>query len=352
MPLVFSPRRGPQHSPVSLTSRRGPVQDAWVRHSRPTAQPGDREHTLEEAYRWQAVLDLVPDGELWVLQADYETAMSFDDPAEIRHIRELGRPVVYGMLPRLITHGVRIPGAPRPTLSTLPEIEDDLDVARYLTWPAWPSISHRSTTLCGLMDPTVGDTGRDVRDVVAEMASAGADAVAIKHLTAKRGIARLDLAGVAPDRGSTEKALWSGGDVLESLLMAADGREVLAVSPWVPMRYEYRLFVADGQVVTGAGCVEEHTPADRRGTAFDAQVRQWRDRRSPVEHRPDIRDQLVAFGREVAAEVVREAWVRRFVLDVALDEDDQPVVVEVNGLLNSGLFASAPHAVVRALLAQ
>ena len=121
----------------------------------------------------------------------------------------------------------------------------------------------------------------------------------------------------------------------------------------IDLQWEYRLFVVDGEVVSGAGCVEEFTPLDRTpGRPFDTLVRQYRGHHSPegkspaVSNQPWIVAELVSFGRTVARE-----HGGTVVIDVAIDAaTGQPVVVELNTLPNSGLYASDPWAVARALV--
>jgi hypothetical protein len=122
----------------------------------------------------------------------------------------------------------------------------------------------------------------------------------------------------------------------------------------VPMRFEYRVFVVGHVPVTGAGCVEERTPLDRDpAEAFDPTVREHRGAPDePACARPQVRDTLVSFARLVAAELHREVpAMRDYVLDVALDDGDRPLVVELNARENAGFFACDPWTVVAALVA-
>lgn len=120
----------------------------------------------------------------------------------------------------------------------------------------------------------------------------------------------------------------------------------------VVLEWEYRLFVVDGKVVSGAGCVEEFTPLDRVSDGFDTRVRRDRGHMggqpSTVEARPEIVAELVAFGEDLAA-----GHGGTLVIDVAVSRDQHsqpvPVVIELNPLPNAGLYASDPWAVARAL---
>jgi hypothetical protein len=121
------------------------------------------------------------------------------------------------------------------------------------------------------------------------------------------------------------------------------------------LQYEYRLFIVDGKVVSGAGCIEEFTPLDRPAGSgpFDLRVRKYRghmvnDFTVAIEERPNVVERLLTFGREIAHE-----HGGTVVIDVAIDaaagEQGAPVVLELNRLSNSGLYASDPWAVARAL---
>lgn len=131
---------------------------------------------------------------------------------------------------------------------------------------------------------------------------------------------------------------------IERALLAQDALE---------LEWEYRLFVVDGIVISGAGCVEEFTPLDRELYAgpFDMRMRRIRGHlhqgpASEVEHRPEIAEALIAFGRDLAR--VHGGTV---VIDVAVDRTSgRPVVVELNDLPNSGLYASDPWLVATALI--
>ncbi len=115
------------------------------------------------------------------------------------------------------------------------------------------------------------------------------------------------------------------------------------------MEYEYRFLVANHEVSTGAGCIEEYTPLDNL-TPFDPQVRRRRGQNDPITQRPDLVNQMLPFAKKVAEQVKKESpKLNNYSLDIALSPEGQPMVIEMNGLLNSGLYASQPELVVKAL---
>lgn len=131
------------------------------------------------------------------------------------------------------------------------------------------------------------------------------------------------------------------------------------IQQWVPMRYEYRLFIVDGVPVSGAGCVEEFTPLDHlwlEENPFDPQMRMLRGNGiaahgdTEVERRYDLVERYLEFATPIAKSLPTE--MNTVVMDVALGaHTDEPLIVEFNTLPNSGLYASDVHAVYRALVA-
>lgn len=129
-------------------------------------------------------------------------------------------------------------------------------------------------------------------------------------------------------------------------------QDIVMAQDVIPMEFEYRLFIVDGQVVSGAGCVEEFTPLDRvEGQPFDTRVRRVRGHLGQygpgeVEDRPDVVSRLLDFGRTVAKQ-----YGGTVVIDVAMNAaTDSPVIVEMNSIPNSGLYASDPWLVTSALV--
>lgn len=149
-------------------------------------------------------------------------------------------------------------------------------------------------------------------------------------------------------RDAVRDALWAElGYALEHL---CDLPDAFLVQQEVPMRYEYRLFVVAGRPVAGAGCVDRHTPLNCRAAPFDDAVEEVRGNRR-VRTVPGVVEGLVRFGTRVAAQVAaEEPRLSEYTLDVAVGHDGRPLVVEMNGLRNSGLYACDPAPVVAALI--
>lgn len=126
----------------------------------------------------------------------------------------------------------------------------------------------------------------------------------------------------------------------------------MLLQDWIPMTHKYRLFVVDGEVVSGAGCIEEFTPYSRIAAAcrFDARFRIHHgngvaaEGNSAIVSDPALLERYLAVGRDIARQ-----FGGTVALDLALSED-RIVVVELNTLPNAGLYASDPDAVYAALV--
>ncbi|BDZ52713.1 hypothetical protein GCM10025867_49540 (plasmid) [Frondihabitans sucicola] len=167
-------------------------------------------------------------------------------------------------------------------------------------------------------------------------------------LSAKYGIHHIQV----PVDTAAPKALDVVDESLVWALVHASGRpKSLLVQAHAVMTHEYRVFIVDHQPVTAAACIEEFTPLDNL-EPFDPQFRVHRSAGTPVIRDEAARDALVAFAVAVAAELRAEVpELRDYVMDVALGADSQPLVIELNGLQNAGLYASDTRRTLRALMA-
>lgn len=199
--------------------------------------------------------------------------------------------------------------------------------SRYATSPVFARFAGRSVV-------TVDDSGLDHATAVAAAAAQSGRAW-VKVNRPKYGIVRLEVG-----------QRWS--EVEELLLAAAhlEGEpDAFVVYPDVSMEFETRFFVVDGRPVTGAGCVESLTPLDGEAR-FDPKMERIRGDGAIVS-RPDVMADHRAFAEVVAGRFAADG-VRFCSLDIATGADG-PLVVEFNSLLNSGLYASEPAAVIAAL---
>ncbi|MBC9927239.1 ATP-grasp domain-containing protein [Leucobacter sp. cx-169] len=185
--------------------------------------------------------------------------------------------------------------------------------------------------------------------------AAGVSDVVVKNAQSKSGI------WVLPTSSDRAEVRACVSRALEWTAVRLDGlRDALLVQDMVDLESEVRFFVVDGEVVTAAGNVEEFTPLDmvsrpddglsvELGAYVDARLRVHRGHLtqggpSEIIHAPDtMRAQFLA-AKQIAAE-----HGGTIVLDMAM-LDGSPVLVEINELTNSGLYASDPWAVARRLV--
>lgn len=180
----------------------------------------------------------------------------------------------------------------------------------------------------------------------------GHDAAVVKIAGHKLGIARIELDDDprVVDRHLSDAFGWS--------MVRLDGSaDAFLVSPWIEMTCEYRLFVVDGRAVTGAACIEEHTPLDHHAVdVFDPAVRVERGNgvaaktSSPIVDDPrTVRTHLAA--AEQVIDHLAAMDLLTYVVDVAYVPDlGHSVVVEFNALPNSGLYACDAQALGHALV--
>lgn len=239
-----------------------------------------------------------------------------------------GGPVLYGRLPSGLPY------------AWVPEAERLAD--RYAGLRTFARHAGRDVALA-----SHGEGRSELVDAVLGLFRRGEETVRVKVAARpKYGMYRVECPPML-SRLTVRDALWRGmGYALEHL---AGVPGAFLVQQEVAMRREYRLFVVGHRPVAGAGCVDRHTPADCRAAPFDAAVERTRGDGGVVRD-PGAVAALVAFGRDVAAELAaEEPRLTDYTLDVAVGPRG-PLVVELNGLRNSGLYACDPTPVVAALL--
>lgn len=117
-----------------------------------------------------------------------------------------------------------------------------------------------------------------------------------------------------------------------------------------PIR-EYRVVVVGNRAVCGAGCIESYTPADSHGNIFDDRMEYYRNSGGivvDVDTAERYRRFAEAYAREWAA---HHGAHMAYSLDLSLDADTGEIVpIEMNPLLNLGLYANRPDLIVEAML--
>lgn len=215
----------------------------------------------------------------------------------------------------------------------------------YYTYGAFLSRAGRRLVVCGYAPETEG--ALDIGDVLAGFAADGIRKAFLKVNLNKYATFPVDLPeGFAPDDAGTAlyRQLDYGAMYLEG------GSTNLQAQEFVSMEYEYRIFVVGQRAVSGAGCIEEFTPLDNNGYAFDNKLRRNRQEKTPVDVEPAIAGILTGFARNAIDALALEVpELTDYVIDVAMGPGFEPLIVELNPLLNSGLYASRPELVTAAM---
>lgn len=126
-------------------------------------------------------------------------------------------------------------------------------------------------------------------------------------------------------------------------------RNALIVQDKITMTHETRYFIVDGEPVSGAGCIEAHTPFDREPENIVGVTHAvFEVTRNGGEIIADTQAaaKMEAFVRGVAAELRAELPdLRHVVVDVALNAEGDPIIIELNPYQNAGLYANDPDAI-------
>lgn len=249
--------------------------------------------------------------------------------------------VPIGVLFEQVRTGQTLPYGPVGEFSPLERLVDRR-ADRYQTTTTFTDNAGRKMILAGFRP----NTGIELADAMADLAADGYDEAIIKAVRAKHGLWRVP---ISPNPAVNEETLFQHLDW--ALIQNEGSPATYLVQQVIDMTHEYRLFIVDGHPVTGAACIEEHTPLDANpGDQFSPLVRARRGTNDPIVTDRAIVDRLLRFGRTVTSQATLEGSMpRAYVLDVALSAD-KPVVVEMNSIENAGLYASDPLRVTQALL--
>jgi hypothetical protein len=236
---------------------------------------------------------------------------------------------------------------------TSPTTQEELAAAAYYWNRGFWAHAGRKMSFA-TFDDGQGDTPLD-ENLIEQLKArrdAGDEFAMVKVCASKRGVTRIPL------KGQTDKSISKSlVDRFDWTLIETAGRkDAYLVQDFVAMTHEYRVFVVDGVPVAGAGCVEEHTPMDNDGSAFDVKTRRYRTTevgqpRDSVLARPDI---VEAYRRAlplfVGDLIAARPEMRTFVVDLCM-VNGKPAIVELNGMRNSGEYALDYAAVLEAKFA-
>lgn len=332
--IVNRPIAAPRASSSAARARFDQLVALWSCHVPETDDDGagDYEDFVEQAVRLEAALDTFGAENVWlVISTDMDTAVNAGTG-------ERRSSAVLQDLPR---YGLQ---------SSRRHQDVDMEQARlaapYYRYEAFLSRAGRRLSVCGI---DLEGRGVELGDVLAGWVGQGVRRAFLKSVQIKQFAFPIDLPeGFRPEDGS--RVVY---DALDYGAMYLEGRPgSIIAQEFVAMDYEYRVYVVGQSVVAAAGCIEEFTPLDNNGHAFDTQLRRQRQAKTTVEEKPEIAKILTGFARDAVDALALEVpELTDYVIDVALGADGKPIIVELNSLLNAGLYASRPELVTRAMVA-
>jgi hypothetical protein len=235
-----------------------------------------------------------------------------------------------------------MPGLVAPTEDSV------LGAYRYHELSAFRDLCGRPMAIAGF--PDGGGHWTDERSIyraLEEMNAKGHQRFFLKLTLPKGGIYRLELPEAAPREAIHEAVLDSIG---YDLARFEGARDICLVQSYLPMTHEYRFFVVDGQLVAGAGCVEVLTPLDATDR-FSPIMERRRNQDTPKAEPEILNGHIAEASRFVAMAVAEKPDLRHYALDMALNPNGNSVVLELNPMLNVGLYATAYEHVLAAILA-
>lgn len=126
------------------------------------------------------------------------------------------------------------------------------------------------------------------------------------------------------------------------------GKPTYIVQEYKQMKYEYRFFIINGKLTSGAGCIEEHTPLANT-KQFNTLVEENRNN-SPIEDNPNLIQRYITIAENITSLTNEtEPQLKNYTIDLCLYEDDTIGMIERNSSSNSGLYAQDLNRIVQAL---
>jgi len=283
----------------------------------PKTGPEDDELFLEEVARFTAVADQVDNDRIWLNRDGAITNLATGEP--FTGDRDALFP--WGAQPRLD--------------ETCHPVAADRFADRYYHWPVFTRYAGRKVRV---VDADEGQLLAACEQVAGEDGR-----VVVKVTRPKYGMTTINV------RHSVAHAIVED-DLIMGALMHLDGtKDAFLVQKHIEMQFERRFFIVDGLAVASAGCIPAYTPFDRLAP-HDPRMRRHRRDGEDIIWAPEQTKTLHDFADRIATELRHSGNLSEYVLDVALNRDGNPLIVEFNGIRNAGLYASDPHWVVRALL--
>lgn len=175
----------------------------------------------------------------------------------------------------------------------------------------------------------------DIKHAFASLIRDGVSSFFIKFMNQAKWLPNLKISGTNLDELEQQVQEWGGW----AFVHADDDSNALLIQENVDVQYEYRMFMVGNQPVCGAGNIGLKTPIDNMHTRFDPQMQKIRDDTTVknVELRPDLAERYREFATR-AGRMFAHCGYGAYTLDLCLIKGEVSIV-ELNGLMNSGLFA-------------
>lgn len=245
-------------------------------------------------------------------------------------------------------------------LDKLENAEEDLIVGSYASSPSFQKYSNRYAKVLGFPEDNTNDeTTYILKDEdngliqIKELRNKGINKFVLKDGRAKHGLYKIDLEGVPnTDEGFIKymRKYFLLTDNDWAILNLFRTLPSHLVQEFKQMKYEYRFFVYNGVLISGAGCVEEHTPLVNT-KQFNTLMEAYRSE-TVIEDCPQIVERYIEAAKQIVSLTnATEPNVKNYSLDLCLYEDDTIGMIERNPFSNSGLYAQDLESIVKAVLA-
>lgn len=294
---------------------------------------GDYEEWIEQTYRLMAAIDAFGEENVWIIKgSESNSALNLATGETLIEGKATKDFIIYGSQPKNIYY--------RKTQ------EGERAADFYATTDVFAKFANRKFYVCGFgLDDE--SEGVNIVDAVLTLHAENVRRIIVKNTKAKKGFWDI----VLPDDLTADSAYRLLFDELDWALIREEGNpHGFLVQEYAPMFYEYRFFVVNHQLTTGAGCIEENTPLNN-SEPFDPWFRKMRkDGGSPLVCDEKMRDVLKCFAQRIVDYTKEsENKCQNYVIDVAVDVYGNPLMIERNAMLNSGFYASDPSLITAVL---
>lgn len=239
--------------------------------------------------------------------------------------------------------------------------EEDLIVNSYASSPSFQQYSNRYAKILGFPEednePT--ETSYILKDEdnglkqIKELRNKGINKFILKDVRPKHGLYKINLENV-PNTDTDFKNYMRNYFLITdndwAILNLFRTIPSFLVQEFKQMKYEYRFFIYNGVLISGAGCIEEHTPLVNT-KQFNTLIQEYRNE-SPIEDLPQIVEKYIEVAKKIVSLTNRtEPKIKNYSLDLCLYEDNTIGMIERNPFPNSGLYGQDLETIVKAVLA-